>query len=61
MLHDGRASESANHEPQQMQLQVIRGMFLWHPRHAVLCEADDEASHTYLGAHIEKLGQHAFE
>src|SRR6201993_2366012 len=61
MLHDGGAGKPANHESQEMQLEIIGGMFLRKSGHAVLCKTDDKTGDTNLSAHIEELRHYAFQ
>src|ERR1700745_3071649 len=61
MLHDGGAGKPANHESQEMELEIIGGMFLRKSGHAVLCKTDDKAGNPYLRAHIEELRRYAFQ
>src|SRR5215813_991681 len=60
-LHDPGAEKSADHEAEDVKLQVIRCLLGGDPLLHVLGEANDKAGHAYLSSDVEKLGEHPAE
>ena len=60
LLHDGRTGETANHESDQMRLQVMSGDFLMRPRQCEFGKTNDEACDSDLCADVQELGDDSF-